>query len=140
MFDLPDSSCEDRVTINKRKLEMIKVDSQDAEKLLKKRLMYSNTPTDYIATFRTASGREIALERERTEGFFVWLHKYTTEINGIDVENEKYPGKPYTANQGRNSTLNEKNTPKLKPGKKVWYLKVDNIEALENLIDWYCKQ
>ena len=116
---------------------MYKVNSQDAEKLLKNRLMPFNTPTDYIASFRTASGREMALERERTEGFFVWLQKYTTEIKGVAIQNDKHPGEPYAPNQSRNSNLNEKNTPKLKMGKKVWYLKVDNIEGLNALVDWY---
>lgn len=117
---------------------MIKVDSKDAEKLLRKRLNPINIPTDYIASYRTASGRELALERDRTEGFFVWLQKYTTEISGITIKNIEHPGEPYLANQNRNSNLIEKNTPKLKPGKKVWYVKADNIEALENLVNWYC--
>ena len=113
------------------------VDSKEAEVLLRKTLSPYNTPTDYIASFRTKSSRELALERERTEGFYVWVQKYTTEIGGVSIENEKYPGKPYLAAQSRNSNLNETNTPKLMPGKKVWYLKADNIESLQHLIDWY---
>jgi hypothetical protein len=98
-FDLPDFTSEDRVIINKWKLQMIKVDSKDAEKLLRKRLNPFNIPTDYIASYRTASGRELALERDRTEGFFVWLQKYTTEIGGITIENIEHSAEPYLANQ-----------------------------------------
>ena len=111
--------------------------SKEAEKLLRQTLSPNNTPTDYIASFRTKSGRELALERVRKEGFYVWVQKYTTAINGVSIENEKFPGKPYLAAQSRNSNLNETNAPKLMPGKKVWYLKAENIEALQRLIDWY---
>jgi hypothetical protein len=113
------------------------VDSKEAETLLRKILSPYNNPIDYIASYRTSSGRELALERQRTEGFYVWVQKYTTKINGITIQNREYPGLPYEASQTREANLNEKNAPKLMFGKKAWYLKADNIEALENLIDWY---
>lgn len=113
------------------------LNSKDAEDLLRKSLIPYNSPTDYIASFRTIAGREIALERNRVEGFYVWVQKYTTDIDGVSIENIEFPGKPYLAAQSRNSNLNDKNSPKLKLGKKVWYLKADNIESLIILIDWY---
>lgn len=119
---------------------MSPVDSKEAEKLLRKLLTPYNLPTQYIATFRTKSGREIALERDRTEAFFVWVQKYTVDLDGVTIQNEKFLEQPYLATQSRNSNLNERNTPKLKFGKKAWYLKVDTIDALASVIDWYRAQ
>ena len=113
------------------------VDSKEAEILLRATLIPYNNPVNYIASYRTKSGREVALERERTEGYFVWVQKYTTQILGVTIQNQKVPGMPYVASQTREANLNKTNAPKLMIGKKAWYLKVDNIEALKNLIDWY---
>jgi hypothetical protein len=44
---------------------------------------------------------------------------------------------PYVASQTREANLNKTNAPKLMLEKKAWYLKVENIEALQHLIDWY---
>lgn len=111
--------------------------ANQAQNKLKLKFPFTEVSTQYIAKYETKAGRELALERDRSDAIFLWLQKYDQDINGVTVKNEKYPGKPYEANQSRNSNLNEKNSPKLKPGKRVYYLEIDNLVAFEKVIDWY---
>jgi hypothetical protein len=113
--------------------------SEHAHKVLKNAFPFTETNTQYIARFATKSGKELALERERTESIFIWLQKYDQNIDGVEIKNSKFPGQAYERNQSRNSNLNEKNTPKLKLGNKAFYLKVESMEAFEKVIDWYSK-
>lgn len=114
--------------------------SLNAQKKLKENFPFTEVLTQYIAKYETKNGKELALERERTEGIFLWLQKYDQIMDGVRVKNEKYPGQPYEAKQPRNSNLNEKNTPKLKFGRKAFYLQIDNIEAFEKVITWYAEK
>ena len=113
------------------------VDTEKAREELKKVFPHTEVCTQYIAKYTNKSGREIVLERDRTEAFYVWVQNYDTEIENIRIKNEKYPGQPYDRKQTRNSNLNDKNSPKLKLGNKVWYLEIEDIESLKNLICWY---
>lgn len=113
------------------------INSEQARDVLKETFPFTESCTQYIAKYKTKSGKEIALERERTEAFFVWVQKYNEVIDGVTIKNEKHPGQPYDRKQSRNSNLNDKNTPNLKQGNKVWYLEVSNIEALKKLVGWY---
>jgi len=113
------------------------INTEHAREVLKDAYPFTESCTQYIARYNTKSGKEIALERKRTEAFFVWVQKYNESIDGVSIKNESYPGKPYDRKQSRNSNLNDKNTPNLKQGNRVWYLEISNIDALKNLIDWY---
>jgi hypothetical protein len=55
----------------------------------------------------------------------------------LAVRNAKYPGTPYSVNQSRNSNLNDKNSPKLKKGYRVWYLTIADSGELDILLNWY---
>tara|TARA_R110002072_G_scaffold302794_1_gene488769 strand:+ start:6245 stop:6598 length:354 start_codon:yes stop_codon:yes gene_type:complete len=113
------------------------IDTEKAREAFKQAFPFTEVCTQYIARYNTKSGMEIALERDRSDAFYVWLQKYDVEIDGVLVKNQKYPGLPYGRKQTRNSNLNDKNTPKLKFGNKVWYLEISSLEALNKLIDWY---
>ncbi|MGA7799841.1 MAG: hypothetical protein WCC36_03440 [Gammaproteobacteria bacterium] len=113
------------------------INTEEARDVLKEAFPFTEVCTQYIARYKTRSGRELALERDRTESIFVWLEKYGAEIPGVSVKNEKYPGRPYERKQSRNSNLNEKNAPRLKPGNKVWYLEIETLEALRQVAAWY---
>ncbi|MFT5760419.1 MAG: hypothetical protein ACI9LM_005205 [Alteromonadaceae bacterium] len=117
------------------------IDTEKARNELKKAFPFTEVCTKYIAKYNTKSGKEIAIERDRSEAFYVWLQKFDTTagIEGIKIKNEKFPGQPYDRKQTRNSNLNENNSPKLKLGQKVWYLEIENIEALKKLISWYAE-
>lgn len=114
-------------------------DAKEAHKILSEVLRFAGLQrqTDYIAVFRNPKGRELALERDRTEAFYVWLEKYTTVIPGVVVKNQENPGEPYARKQPRNSNLNDKNCPNLKVGNRVWYLEIKSPRALRELANWY---
>jgi hypothetical protein len=113
------------------------VDIEFARNELKKAFPFTEVCTQYIARYNTKTGKEIALERDRSGAFYIWLQRYDVSIADIVIKNEKFPGQPYDRKQSRNSNLNDKNTPKLKPGNKVWYLEIKTEPALEELINWY---
>src|SRR5690606_41950880 len=115
------------------------INTEKAREELKKAFPFTEVCTQYIARYNTKSGKEIALERDRSDALYVWLQKFDTQIEGIKVKNQKFPGQPYDRKQSRNSNLNDKNSPKLKEGNKVWYLEIENIEALKELLAWYAK-
>ena len=116
------------------------IDTEKARELMKDGFPFTERCTQYIARYNTKTGKEIALERDRTEAFFVWIQKYEAEIEGVVIKNEKFPGLPYERTQSRNSNLNETNTPRLKKGNKVWYLQIDSLSSLKKLVDWYANQ
>jgi hypothetical protein len=109
--------------------DMRLINTEHAREALKETFPFTEACTQYIARYNTKSGKEIALERERTEAFFVWVQKYDDAIDGVTIKNEKNPGQPYDRKQTRNSKLNDKNTPNLKPGNKAWYLEVSSMEG-----------
>jgi hypothetical protein len=113
--------------------------SEHAQKILKNAFPFTESTTQYIARFATKAGKELAIERERTEAIYLWLQKYDQNIDGVEIKNSKSPGQAYERNQTRNSNLNEKNTPKLKLGNRAYYLKVESLGAFEKVIDWYSK-
>ena len=113
------------------------IEQEDAREALKTAFPFTEVTTQYVACYRTKTGKEIVLERNREDAFYIWLQKYDTEIEGVVVRNQKFPNQPYARKQPRNSNLNDKNSPKLKVGNKVWYVKVENLSSLNRLIDWY---
>lgn len=114
-------------------------DLKEARNLLSKTLQFAGIQkqTDYIAVFLNPKGREMALERDRSQAIHVWVEKFNTSIPGVVIKNEKHPGQPYERNQTRNSNLNSKNCPNLKVGNRVWYLEIESLRALEEVAKWY---
>lgn len=111
--------------------------SENAWKLLMDRFPFTEVSTQYIARFETSSGRELALEKNRTDAIYLWVQKYDQAFDGVEIKNEKFPGQPYGYKQTRNSNLNQKNTPKLKVGNKVFYLRIETLSSFKTVIDWY---
>ncbi|WP_299664372.1 hypothetical protein [uncultured Psychromonas sp.] len=111
--------------------------SENARELLMDRFPFTEVSTQYIARFETRSGRELALEKDRTDAIYLWLQKYDQAFDGVQIKNKKYPGQAYGYKQNRNSNLNQKNTPKLKVGNKVFYLKIETLSSFKTVVDWY---
>lgn len=111
--------------------------TEQAQEILKERFPSTEITTNYIARYHTKLGRELALERARNDDIYLWVQRYNQEIEGVNINNRKYPGQPYGLMQSRNSNLNEKNTPKLKVGNKVYYLKIESLEAFNKVIELY---
>jgi hypothetical protein len=113
------------------------VDIEKARKLFKDAFPFTENTTQKMAVYKNLKGREIALQRERSLAFYIWLEKYDTTIEGVTIKNDKNPGLPYGQTQVRSSNLNDTMAPKLKKGNRVWHLKVDDLTALKGVIDWY---
>ena len=113
------------------------IDPDTARDVLKVAFPFTEKTTQKFAVYRNPKGREIAVQRERSESFYVWLERYDIELPGIVVKNEKFPGQPYDRKQSRNSNLNDTMAPRLKVGHKVWYVQVDGLTELQQLVDWY---
>jgi hypothetical protein len=105
--------------------------------MLRAELPGTENSTKYISCFSDRSGRQIAIEKKRTTGIYVWVEKYDSEIDGAEVRNRSTPGMPYSGNQSRNSNLNDKTASRLKVGNKVWYLKIDSLEAFKQFFNGY---
>ena len=114
---------------------MTTIDPEKARDLLKGVFPFTEKTTQKIAVYRNPKGREIAVQRERSESFYVWLEKYDIALPGIAVKNDKFPGQPYDRKQLRSSNLNDTTAPRLKVGNKVWYLQVDGRTELQQLVD-----
>jgi hypothetical protein len=113
------------------------IEIKKARKLLKEAFPSTEKAIVYMAVYKNSNGREIALQRERSIAFFVWLERYDTSIEGVSIKNDKNPGLPYERVQARSASLNDTTAPRLKKGNKVWYLQVDDLTALKSVIDWY---
>ena len=113
------------------------IDSERAIAEMKTAFPHTGKFTQSIACFQTPKGREIAVQRRRTDACYVWVQRYDTSIAGITVRNTKTPGMPYSKDQPRSSNLNAKNAPKLMKGNKAWYLEIESLGALKKLIAWY---
>ena len=108
--------------------------SGQAELLLKAASVSVRPPTKYIALFATTRKRQIALERTRTNGIYVWTECHPSDLNGIQIANRRFPGQPYTAAQPRNSNL--KNC-RLGLGNLAYYLKFETAGTFERFLKWY---
>ena len=117
--------------------EMTETMAENAREILKAIFPFTEKYTDYISAYKTVGGRDIALERNRTDACYLWLEKYDQSIDGVEIKNLKNPGMPYDPKQSRNSNLNDTNAPRLKVGNRVWYLKIENLDALRLVAEWY---
>lgn len=113
--------------------------SNDAHAILADQLDFAgvNRQTEYISVFLNKRGKALALERNRSSGYFVWVEDYKDGFEGIVVKNSKNPGMPYSREQSRNSNLNDRICSSLKRGNKVWYLKIDSLASLKDFSKWY---
>lgn len=95
-------------------------------------------PTKYCAGYETKSGRQLALNLQKRSGplIYVWVEDYTGQIRGVAVRNVKYASEPYAPDQGRAASLRS-NAPRLAEGNTAWYLTVESLDALKDLIRWY---
>lgn len=87
-------------------------------------------PTKYIAGFRTADGKEIALERE-SQVITLWTQ--SVPVNDAELE----PARRYANTDPRNSNLNRKNCPALRLGNPALVWKLTDRDELLDFINWY---
>jgi hypothetical protein len=106
-----------------------------AEEYLASRLERTTEPTKYIAGFRTPSGKELALARTNRD-VYVWVSLLPPGLRGVTVSNRDNPGQPYAPTQTRNSNLRA-STPTLAEGHQAWYVRLDDLAALEQLVEAY---
>ena len=116
---------------------MTTIDIEQARSMLKDAFPMTEKVTQKMAVYKNQSGREIALQRERINAYYLWLERYDVNLDHVSVKNLKNPGQAYDRKQPRSSNLNDTSAPRLKLGNKVWHLEVDNTEALTGVISWY---
>ncbi len=116
---------------------MATIDIEQARAMFKKAFPMTEKTTQKMATYKNQGGREIALQRERSNAYYLWLEKYDVDFEYVTVKNQKNPGQPYDRKQPRSSNLNDTTAPRLKLGNKAWHLEVENISGLQTVIDWY---
>ncbi|MFC6805144.1 DUF262 domain-containing protein [Methylophaga thalassica] len=103
----------------------------DAEQLLGNVFTLITEPTKYVAGYRAPNGLELALMRT-TKSLTVW----TEQVDGYDAIG-LVPEKNYSSLEPRNSNLNRKNTPKLRLGFPAMVWKLESVDELMDLINWY---
>jgi hypothetical protein len=95
----------------------------------------------YIEPFKTSSGKEFALERKKRASddlpYYVWMQHEPARLDGVSIQNEKSPGMPYERGQSRTTGLSGKTAPTLMNGNKAYYVRVNNIDVLNELAREY---
>lgn len=89
-----------------------------------------------LAAFRTTRGRQLALALERKDAIFIWAEGYDGGAKGVEINNAKRPGQPYSPNQPRSSAVNS-HCSQLAIGNKAYYLRCETLGALERFVAWY---
>lgn len=102
----------------------------EAEFLCEKQLQSIAPPTQYIAGYRTADGRELALERGRA-AVYCWAEPTPLPAPA------GAPLRMYAAEDSRNSNVNSKNCPRLRVGNAVHYWRFDSISDFRGFLEWY---
>lgn len=109
----------------------------DAEDFLFTQFARLRPANKYIATFRTPNGRHLALSRDLKTSIKVWVEGFPKAgLPGVLIDNTKFPGKPYSSGQPRNSNINFAGS-RLAVGNDAYYLHVETLGALERLAKWY---
>lgn len=104
-----------------------------AQEMLTERFTPVAIPSRYIAGFRSKRFLEIALERNRTEGVYLWTEAVSAPAGMFPLP-EVYP-----ASRTRNSNLIGKHAPRLTVGHQVHYWRLDEAD-LVRFLDWYAAQ
>lgn len=110
--------------------------SAQAEAILNKQFAQLRNSTKYIASFRTKTGKHIALTRQTKNDIYIWASCQLETMDGISVKNLKFPGQPYLENQPRSSNLNTASS-QLGIGNQAYYFKCETLGALERFSQWY---
>jgi hypothetical protein len=110
-----------------------------AETLLASRFARLREPTVKMASFRTGSGRQLGLARERTDVIHLWAEHFEPGLAGIEVNNRKRPGLPYGPDQSRSTAVNT-HCNQMRAGNQAWYLRCDTLVSFERFLDWYSSQ
>jgi len=93
-------------------------------------------PTKYIASFRTKTGKHIALTRQAKNDIYIWVSCCPETMDGISVKNTKFPGQPYSEHQPRSSNLSPASS-QLDIGNQAYYLKFNTLGSLQRFAQWY---
>lgn len=107
-----------------------------AEAILSQQFAQLREPTKYIASFRTKTGKHIALTRQTKNDIYIWASCRPETMDGISVKNTKFPGQPYSENQPRSSNLSTASS-QLGIGNQAYYLKCNTLGSLERFAQWY---
>lgn len=107
-----------------------------AEAILNQQFAQLREPTKYIASFRTKTGKHIALTRQTKNDIYIWASCWPETMDGVSVKNSKFPGQPYSENQPRSSNLNTASN-QLGIGNQAYYLKCNTLGSLERFALWY---
>jgi hypothetical protein len=110
--------------------------AEQAEALLHGKFARLREPTKYIASFRTESGRHLALTRQVKNDIYIWAEGFNESLNGISIKNRDFPGLPYLPEQPRSSNLTTASS-RLGLGNLSYYIKCDTLVALERFATWY---
>jgi hypothetical protein len=107
-----------------------------AEAILNQQFAKLREPTKYIASFRTESGRHLALNRQVKNDIYIWAESFNSARDGISVKNRDFPGCAYSAEQPRSSNVTTASS-RLGMGNQVYYIKCETVGALERFAAWY---
>jgi len=112
---------------------------EKAKALLSERLSLIGE-TKKISGYMTATGKNIALQKERVTTVQVWIEyedgKDPRDL-GFSVSNRSNPNKPYAKDQARSSNLRTTTAPRLQQGRSVWNVIVPSAADLQQLLNWY---
>lgn len=107
-----------------------------AETILCQQFARLREPTKYIASFRTKTGKHIALTRQTKNDIYIWVSCWPETMDDITVKNTRFPGLPYSENQPRSSNLSTASS-QLGIGNQAYYLKFDTLGTLQRFAQWY---
>ena len=107
-----------------------------AEAILNRQFSKLKEPTKYIASFRTSSGRHLALTRQVKNDIYIWAEAFNSSLAGLSLKNRDFPGCAYSAEQPRSSNLTTASS-QLGVGNQAYYIKCETVGALEQFALWY---
>jgi hypothetical protein len=110
--------------------------AEQAEALLHGKFARLREPTKYIASFRSGSGRHLALTRQVKNDIYIWAEGFNESLNGVSIKNREFPGLPYLPEQPRSSNLTAASS-RLGLGNLSFYIKCDTLGALDRFASWY---
>ncbi len=112
-------------------------DTKEAEAMLSSIFPVTGKAVEYIAPYKTKSGKEIALERKKRKSddmpYYIWMQHEPPKLDGLSIRNQANPGRPYDKNQHRTTGLSGQTAPSLMNGKKAYYVMVEDLDALRDL-------
>jgi hypothetical protein len=107
-----------------------------AEVILNQQFAKLREPTKYIASFRTVSGRHLALTRQVKNDIYIWAEAFNSALDGVSIKNRDFPGCAYSPEQPRSSNVTTASS-QLGVGNQAYYIKCETVGALERFAAWY---